>query len=58
MKDLDRWSNPEEILAITFTRKAAAEMQLRVVQALRNARNGVEPEEPHLQMTAAFAVGC
>ena len=35
--------NPEEILAITFTRKAALEMQMRVISALRLARDGPEP---------------
>src|SRR5690606_1630872 len=37
---------PEEILAITFTRKAASEMHARVLAKLR-AGEGPQPEEPH-----------
>ncbi len=50
--------NPEEILAITFTRKAAAEMRLRVLGALRSAQAGEQPTAPHQETThkAALAV--
>jgi ATP-dependent helicase/nuclease subunit A len=46
---------PEEIIAITFTRKAAAEMQYRVLSALRGAQLGVRPEQEHHRQTADLA---
>jgi ATP-dependent exoDNAse (exonuclease V) beta subunit len=45
---------PEEVLAVTFTLKAAGEMRSRVVAAL-NSVDGPEPAEPHLRRSRELA---
>ncbi len=51
---LGRTSKPESVVAITFTRKAAAEMRHRVIAALQNA-SGPEPESSHENYTWKLA---
>ena len=54
---LARVENPEEVIAITFTRKAAAEMNHRLLNCLHDAE--IEPEEPlepHEQVSRELAL--
>ena len=47
--------NPEEVLALTFTNKAATEMRDRILGSLERAASGEMPEQPHKQLTFGLA---
>src|SRR5271165_6461510 len=49
--------SPEAVVAITFTKKAAAEMRARVLDALRKAAAGAEPQQSHERTTYRIACG-
>ncbi len=55
LKLLSRVAAPEEIIAITFTRKAAAEMRGRIISALARARSDDPPETAHERLTWELA---
>lgn len=52
---LARVTQPEEVVAITFTRKAAGEMRHRVIDALQKAANGVVAKNDHQRRTLSLA---
>ncbi|HSR63033.1 MAG TPA: UvrD-helicase domain-containing protein, partial [Gammaproteobacteria bacterium] len=52
---LARVQNPEEIIAITFTRKAAAEMQGRIIAAIELAGSGDPPVDDVAAQTHELA---
>ncbi|MCM2287916.1 MAG: UvrD-helicase domain-containing protein [Sulfuritalea sp.] len=46
---------PEEVIAITFTNKAAGEMRSRIEESLALGRQGVPPEAAHKRITFELA---
>jgi len=55
LKLLELVDAPDNVIAITFTRKAAGEMRSRVVESLRIAETGLAPVAEHERLTFDIA---
>ena len=55
LKLLAHVERPEQILAMTFTRKAAGEMKSRVLSALKDGQQEAPPHESHKKITWKIA---
>ena len=55
LKLLSVASQPEEIIAITFTNKAANEIKQRIISVLKDAKEGISPCEEYKITTIGYA---